>query len=91
MDFYNWMVAVIGLASTSAYRYSSAIYGVISDWIIENGISHRRLDVIDNLNDFREIENRIRELPIFQTRNTVGHNMYSCALERYREYLVHIG
>ena len=86
MNFYDWIVNIKRLSNATAEKYSNAIYGVISEWMIENNISLRSLDLIENERELVTILNRIRELPIFIERNIVGHNMYCCALNKYEEY-----
>jgi hypothetical protein len=86
MDFKIWMESK-GLSNRTVNKYYTAITGVISEWAIENNITHKHIINITDSIEFEIIKNNIYFLPIFQERNTVGHNMYSCALEKYEAYL----
>jgi hypothetical protein len=81
MDFYDWLIIQKDLSKSAASKYKNAVYGVISEWA---GIP---LANINNYADFEQIRSAIIVLPIFIERNNIGHNMYSCALDKYGEYI----
>lgn len=89
MTFKNWLIST-GLAISSAKKYESAIYGSISGWAEEAGIIKANLIEINDPKDFESLSKKIKELEIFQERNSVGNQMYSAALNRYLEYLIAI-
>jgi hypothetical protein len=86
MDFLTWLRGR-GLSDGTVSKYYTAIIGVISEWAIDNNLIHTNIINIYNNVEFRNIKESIFALPIFIERNTVGHNMYSCALDKYEEYL----
>ncbi|WP_441001341.1 HNH endonuclease [Fodinibius sp. SL11] len=86
MTFKNWLIST-GRAISSAKKYESAVYGSISGWAEEAGIIESNLIDINDPEDFELLSSRIKELEIFQERNSDGHQMYSAALNRYLEYL----
>lgn len=86
MTFKNWIIST-GLTISSAKKYESAVYGSISGWAEEAGIIKSNLIDINDPEDFELLSNRIKELEIFQERNSDGHQMYSAAMNRYLEYL----
>jgi hypothetical protein len=86
MDFKSWMEGK-GLSKRTVNAYYVAITGVITEWAIEYNITHRHIININDSIEFGNIKMKIYSLPIFQERNTLGHNMYSCALDKYEEYL----
>lgn len=86
MDFKKWMIKE-GLSQSSAEKYESAIKGSISGWALKAGITDEPLTNFHSIHQLHTVEDPIRELSIFQERNTVGNNMYSSALKRFREYL----
>lgn len=86
MDFKSWMEKK-RLSNRTVIEYYNAITGVISEWAISNNITHKHIINVTDSVEFGIIKDSIFTLPIFRERNTVGHNMYSCALEKYEEYL----
>ena len=86
MKFASWMRST-GLSESSVLKYYGAIVGVLSDWARESGIiSGSILDITISVK-FDSIALKIRELSIFQERNSTGHNMYSSALNKYSEFI----
>lgn len=68
-------------------HYEGAITGSITKWASDNGIITTSLADVVNLNDFLALSARIKSLPVFQQNDLDGHNMYSCALNKYAKYL----
>jgi putative restriction endonuclease len=86
MTFKRW-INISGLSESSAKKYSSAVFGSISEWAKDAGlIDSSLLEVSDPL-EFEKIAVKITQLSIFQERNEKGNNMYSSALNKYHEYL----
>ncbi len=86
MNFQTWLIQV-GKSTSSAQKYSTAITGVMSDWSQSHGISDSSLMEITNTKQFSDIADGIRQLDIFQQRNTKGKGMYSSALNAYLAFL----
>ena len=76
-----------GLSVSSVKKYEGAIRGVISEWAIDAGLIEGPLTALLSKVSFDAIAPKIRELPIYQERNTRGHNMYNSALLKFSEYL----
>ena len=86
MTFKRW-INITGLSESSAKKYSSAVFGSISEWAKEAGLVESSLIEISNPKEFDKITEKITQLPIFIERNEKGNNMYSSALNKYHEYL----
>lgn len=86
MTFKNWIISD-GLTITTAKKYESAIYGSISGWAEQVGLIKSNLIEVDEPEIFEQLSEAIKQLKIFQERNSVGHQMYSAALNKYSEYL----
>lgn len=86
MTFKNWIIST-GLTETSAKKYQSAIYGSISGWAEQAGLIDTNLINVDDPEEFNRLSGRIKQLRIFQERNSVGNQMYSAALNKYSKYL----
>ena len=86
MTFKNWIIST-GLSIASAKKYESAIYGSISGWAEQAGLIKSNLIEVDDPKDFDQLSEAIKQLQIFQKRNSVGHQMYSASLNKYSEYL----
>ena len=86
MTFKRW-IKITGLSEASAKKYSSAVFGSISEWAKEAGLIESTLLEISDPKEFEKLEEQVKKLPIFQERNKKGNNMYSSALNKYQEYL----
>jgi len=86
MTFRRW-INIIGLSESSAKKYSSAVFGSISEWAKDAGLIDSSLIEVSNPHEFEKIAKEITRLNIFQERNEKGNNMYSSALNKYHEYL----
>lgn len=86
MTFKNWIIST-GLTIVSAKKYESAIYGSISGWAEQAGLIKSNLIEVDEPEYFEQLSESLKQLKIFQERNSVGHQMYSAALNKYSEYL----
>jgi len=86
MNFKRW-INITGLSESSAKKYSSAVFGSISEWAREAGLIDSSLIEISDPLEFEKLTEKITRLPIFIERNGKGNNMYSSALNKYYEYL----
>ncbi|PLW83241.1 hypothetical protein CWI75_07485 [Kineobactrum sediminis] len=89
MHFEDWLVS-IGKSAKTAKSYSGAIFGVMSTWAAKAGLVHQSLQEIKSVEAFDSVRLGIRQLAIFDARNTVGKGMYSAALNTYAEYLADV-
>lgn len=76
-----------GLSESSVLKYLGAIEGVLSEWALDADVISGSILDIKNRNKFDSAVINIQQIPIFQERNSTGHNMYSSALNKYSEYL----
>ena len=86
MTFKDWL-AQRQLSDASIRKYESSISGVMSTWVQENNLLDKPLTSIRNYRHFQTIAAALKELPIYQERNTRGKNMYGSALNKYAEFL----
>ncbi len=86
MNFKRW-INITGLSESSAKKYSSAVFGSISEWAREAGLVDSSLIEISDPQEFEKLVEKISRLPIFIERNEKGNNMYSSALNKYYDYL----
>jgi hypothetical protein len=80
--FKNWMINSLGKSETTARKYAGAIDNISEEYL--NGKN------LYNIKSFLEVESEIDyifNLRDFQAKNKTGHNMYSCALNNYIEYV----
>jgi len=89
MSFEQWLVT-IGRSPKTAKNYAGAVAGGLSSWAVEAGLVKQSLHELTTVNDFRQVCEGIRRLPIYEARNTVGKGMYSAALNTYADYLAEI-
>lgn len=86
MNFHDWMSSE-GVSESSLKKYELAVRGVLSDWAFDAGLINKPLMQIKSYEEFKSIKAEIEKLPIFLQRNSVGHHMYSGALNKYSDYL----
>jgi predicted restriction endonuclease len=86
MTFKRW-INKTGLSESSAKKYSSAVFGSISEWAKDAGLIDSTLIEISSPQEFDNLASKIKQLSIFQERNEKGNNMYNSALTKYYEYL----
>lgn len=86
MKFEHWLLQ-IGKSERSSKSYSGAFSGVITKWAKEAELIQGSLNDIDNLKEFADLVDKIKQLPIFVERDTKGNRMYSVALNHYANYL----
>lgn len=84
--FEDWM-RKNKLSEATIHHYEDAITGSITQWACDNAITSGSLADVTSLTEFVLLTKQITALPIFIKRNTVGNNMYGCALLKYAEYL----
>jgi hypothetical protein len=85
MHFKDWLIQ-IGKSPKTADNYSRAVLGAISNWANDAGLCTDSLDNIHSIAELVKIEDGVKAIPIYQERNTIGKNMYSCALKTFIEY-----
>jgi hypothetical protein len=90
ISFQKWLEENSNISESTAKKYYGAITGAISNWAIDNNIIHDSLLAIDDVDIFLHIQEQILQIPIFIKRNTVGNHMYSCALDKFYEYLYEV-
>jgi hypothetical protein len=86
MNFEPWLTS-IGKSPKTAKNYSNAVSGAMSKWAVDEGLVQNSLYEVINADDFQPIVARLRELPIYEARNTAGNGMYSAALNCFADYL----
>ncbi|MCP5122748.1 MAG: HNH endonuclease [Pseudomonadales bacterium] len=89
MNFEHWLTS-IGKSPKTAKNYSGAIAGGLSSWAAEAGLVNQSLHELQCVDDFREACDKLRQLPMYLARNTVGKGMYNAALNTYADYLADV-
>lgn len=84
--FEDWM-RKNGSSERTIRHYDGAITGSITKWACDNAIISGSLADVTNLADFASLSQKIKALPVFIQNDNDGHNMYSCALNKYAKYL----
>lgn len=87
MEFNDWMRSS-GLSESSALKYYSAIEGSLSAWAREAKIINGSILDITDASQMFPIAREIRQLSIFQERNSKGNGMYEAALKQYYSYIL---
>jgi hypothetical protein len=90
MNFEKWLVQV-GKSEKTAKNYAQAIDKSISKWAREAGLIDNSLAFLNSAAQLGELMEAIRNLEIFQKRNSKGKGMYSAALVQFYQYLADVG
>lgn len=89
MNFERWLISV-GKSPKTAKNYSGAIAGGLSTWAAEAGLVKQSLHELGTSDDFRRVAGAVRQLAIYDARNTRGNGMYNAALNTYADYLTDV-
>lgn len=79
--FRDWLINIQSVAYSTADKYSRAIVTLSKEFLGEKNLF--------NVNSYEEARTEaeyIFKQKAFEVKNTRGHNMYSCALNKYLLY-----
>lgn len=86
VQFHRWLLSM-GKSEKTATNYVGAIKGSISTWAQDANISSKNLIAIQSYTSFRGVAEQLVNYSVFKERNSIGKNMYSCALSSYKDFL----
>jgi len=86
VQFHRWLIS-LGKSEKTAKSYVAAIGNSISKWAIEANISQQNLISIQSYSKIQGIAEELAEYSVFNERNKVGKQMYSAALNSYKNFL----
>lgn len=86
VQFQRWLLSM-GKSERTANSYVGAIKGAISNWADEADICHRNLISIQSFSRISHIAQELALYDVFLSRNAKGNQMYSAALNSYRDFL----
>lgn len=89
MNFEAWLIS-IGKSPATAKDYAGAIAGGLSNWAAKAGLVKNSLGEIREPGSFRMLAANIRQLAIYDARNTRARGMYNAALNSYADYLADV-
>ena len=86
VQYHRWLRAM-GKSERTAVSYVGAIKGTISTWANDASISHQNLISIQSYSTIIGIAEKLANYEVFKTKNTKGNQMYSAALNSYKDFL----
>ncbi len=86
VQYHRWLRAM-GKSERTAVSYVGAIKGTISTWASEANISHQNLISIQSYSTISGIAEKLANYDVFINSNTKGKQMYSAALNSYKDFL----
>ncbi|VAW95010.1 putative type II restriction endonuclease [hydrothermal vent metagenome] len=86
VQFHRWLLSM-GKSEKTAMSYVGAIKGSISTWASDANITQQNLIAIQSYSTINRISAELAGYQMFQDRNMKGKNMYSCALNSYKDFL----
>lgn len=91
-EFEDWLIGndnkILGrkLSKSSAYKYSRAI-NTISQDMIKEGLFEKSFYTNTSLQEIKKDMLCIKNNKFFISKNQIGHNMYSVALDHFISFL----
>jgi predicted restriction endonuclease len=86
VQYHRWLRAM-GKSERTAVSYVGAIKGTISTWASDANISHQNLISIQSYSTIIGIAEKLSNYEVFITKNSKGKQMYSAALNSYKDFL----
>ncbi len=86
VQFHRWILSV-GKSEKTAKNYVGAIKSTLSNWASDADISQQNLISIQSYSKIHGIAEELGQYEVFQTKNAKGGQMYSAALNSYKEFL----
>ncbi|MGR6838382.1 HNH endonuclease [Aliivibrio wodanis] len=86
-DLYIQWLIDIGKSESTAKKYSQAIRGSISNWMVQENLIDTPLTEVKSFRKFCRLSESARSLEQFKQCNARGNNMYSAALNSYKHFL----
>lgn len=86
VQYHQWLRAM-GKTERTANSYVGAIKGTISTWACDANISQQNLISIQSYSTINGIAEKLANYEVFKTKNTKGNQMYSAALNSYKDFL----
>lgn len=89
-SFERWLIQ-LGKSESTAHKYSSAVSGSISNWAASGQICEQNLISIQSFSRINQVAESLGKYQAFIERNKKGNNMYSCAINAYKDFLADLG
>jgi len=86
VQFQRWLLAM-GKSDRTANSYVGAIKGTISKWAAEAHATDQNLISIQSYDAINQVAEELAQYSVFNERNAKGKQMYSAALNAYRDFL----
>lgn len=86
VQFHRWLLSM-GKSEKTAKNYVGAIKGSISNWAIESDISLKNLIAIQSYSMIQGVAEKLAKYDVFISKNNKGNQMYSSALNSYKDFL----
>jgi len=86
VQFHRWLLAM-GKSERTANSYVGAIKGTISNWAADANFTNQNLISIQSYSTINRVAEQLGTYSVFQEKNTKGKQMYSAALNAYRDFL----
>lgn len=88
--FKRWLVQ-LGKSEATAHKYASAVSGSLSNWAADGEICEQNLISIQSYSRIHRVADSLGKYDVFIERNKKGNNMYSCAINAYKDFLADLG
>ena len=86
VQFHRWLLAM-GKSEKTADSYVGAVRGTISNWATDAHATSQNLISIQSYSTINRVAEQLGSYAVFQEKNTKGKQMYSAALNAYRDFL----
>jgi predicted restriction endonuclease len=86
VQFQRWLLGM-GKSERTADSYVGAIRGTISKWAADADVTGQNLISIQSYTTINKVAEQLAQYAVFNEKNTKGKQMYSAALNAYRDFL----
>ena len=86
VQYHRWLISM-GKSERTANSYVGAIKGTITNWAVEANISQINLIAIQSYSVIQHVAEELAKYEVFKNKNTKGNQMYSAALNSYKDFL----
>lgn len=86
IPFYHWLISM-GKSERTANSYVGAIKGSITNWVQDARISQKNLIAVTSYSEVVDVAAKLFENADFKIKNAKGNQMYSAALNAYKDFI----
>jgi len=88
-QYQRWALT-LGKSESTVKKYTTALKGSISNWLLDAGVSQDNLLSISSYAKYSVVASKALQVEEFKVKNEKGNGMYSAALNSYQAFLADV-